>query len=176
MTDLVHEATLARENAVAPFSKYKVGAALRTAGGKVYRGCNVENSTYGLTVCAERVALLSALAAGERKFTAIAVVTQSEEPATPCGPCRQLMWEYCGDIDIFLGNWLPAQGPLLQPFLDDRSVELVRKNLVGAKYTLGVPDYLYEAGLHDFADIHRFRKELGASIYGIEPGNEIRTG
>jgi glycine betaine/proline transport system substrate-binding protein len=77
-----------------------------------------------------------------------------------------------GDIDIFLGNWLPAQGPLLQPFLDDRSVDLVRKNLVGAKYTLGVPDYLYEAGLHDFADIHRFRKELGASIYGIEPGND----
>ena len=76
------------------------------------------------------------------------------------------------DIDIFLGNWLPAQGPLLQPFLDDRSVDLVRKNLVGAKYTLGVPDYLYEAGLHDFADIHRFRKELGASIYGIEPGND----
>ena len=77
-----------------------------------------------------------------------------------------------GDIDIFLGNWLPAQATLLQPFLDDSSVDLVRKNLVGAKYTLGVPDYLYEAGLHDFADIRRFRKELGASIYGIEPGND----
>ena len=77
-----------------------------------------------------------------------------------------------GDIDIFLGNWLPAQESLLQPFLDDRSVDLLRKNLVGAKYTLGVPDYLYEAGLHDFADIHRFGKELGASIYGIEPGND----
>ena len=77
-----------------------------------------------------------------------------------------------GDIDIFLGNWLPAQGPLLQPFLDDHSIDLVRKNLVGAKYTLGVPDYLYNAGLHDFADIRRFRKELGASIYGIEPGND----
>ena len=77
-----------------------------------------------------------------------------------------------GDIDIFLGNWLPAQESLLQPFLDDHSVDLLRKNLVGAKYTLGVPDYLYEAGLHDFADIHRFGKELGASIYGIEPGND----
>ncbi len=77
-----------------------------------------------------------------------------------------------GDIDIFLGNWLPAQESLLQPFLDDHSVDLLRKNLVGAKYTLGVPDYLYEAGLHDFADIHRFAKELGASIYGIEPGND----
>jgi cytidine deaminase len=104
MLDLVDEARKARENAVAPFSKFKVGAALRTAEGKVFRGCNVENCTYGLTVCAERVALLSALAAGERKFTAVAVVTQSEEPSTPCGPCRQLMWEYCGDIDVTLAN------------------------------------------------------------------------
>jgi cytidine deaminase len=104
MPDLVSEARKARENAVAPFSKFKVGAALRTAEGKVYRGCNVENCTYGLTVCAERVALLTALAAGERKFTAVAVVTQSPEPGTPCGPCRQLMWEYCGDIDVTLAN------------------------------------------------------------------------
>jgi len=104
MLDLVSEARKARDNAVAPFSKFKVGAALRTSEGKVYRGCNVENCTYGLTVCAERVALLTALAAGERKFTAIAVVTQSKEPGTPCGPCRQLMWEYCGDIDVTLAN------------------------------------------------------------------------
>jgi cytidine deaminase len=104
MTNLIEEATKARQNAVAPFSKFQVGAALETADGKVFRGCNVENCTYGLTVCAERVALLSALAAGERKFRAIAVVTQSEEPSTPCGPCRQLMWEYCGDIDVTLAN------------------------------------------------------------------------
>ena len=104
MSNLIEEATKAREKAVAPFSKYKVGAALRTAGGKIFHGCNVENCTYGLTVCAERVALLSALAAGERKFTAIAVVTQSEEPGTPCGPCRQLMWEFCGDIDVTIAN------------------------------------------------------------------------
>ncbi len=101
---LVEEARKARENAVAPFSRFKVGAALRTSGGKVFHGCNVENCSYGLTVCAERVALLSALAAGERKFTAVAVMTQSEEPSTPCGPCRQLMWEYCGDIDVTLSN------------------------------------------------------------------------
>ena len=101
---LIEEATVARENASAPFSKFKVGAALRTADGKVYHGCNVENCTYGLTVCAERVALLSAIAAGERKFTAIAVVTQSDQPGTPCGPCRQLLWEYCGDIDVTLAN------------------------------------------------------------------------
>ena len=104
MTNLIEEATQARLNAVAPFSKFQVGAALETADGKVYRGCNVENCTYALTVCAERVALLTALAAGERKFRAIAVVTQSEEPSTPCGPCRQLMWEYCGDIDVTLAN------------------------------------------------------------------------
>ena len=101
---LIDEAIAARENAAAPFSKFKVGAALRTKAGKIYRGCNVENCTYALTVCAERVALLSALAAGEREFTAIAVATQSEQPSTPCGPCRQLMWEYCGDIDITLAN------------------------------------------------------------------------
>jgi cytidine deaminase len=101
---LLDEAKLARENAVAPFSKFKVGAALRTKSGKVFRGCNVENCTYGLTVCAERVALLSALAAGEREFESIVVVTQSDEPSTPCGPCRQLMWEYCGDIDVALTN------------------------------------------------------------------------
>ena len=109
MTNLVSEATEARNNAVAPFSKFKVGAALKTKSGKVYRGCNVENCTYGLTVCAERVALLSALAAGERDFTAIAVVTQSDKPGTPCGPCRQLMWEYCGDIDITLANLTGAR-------------------------------------------------------------------
>jgi cytidine deaminase len=104
MKELIEEAKKAREKAVAPFSKYKVGAALRTAGGKIFHGCNVENATYGLTVCAERVALLSALAAGERKFTSIAVVTQSDEPGTPCGPCRQLMWEFCGDIDVTIAN------------------------------------------------------------------------
>jgi cytidine deaminase len=104
MPDLIVEATKARENAVAPFSRYKVGAALLTKDGKVFRGCNVENCTYALTVCAERVALLTALAAGEREFTAIAVVTQSEVPGTPCGPCRQLMWEYCGDIDVTIAN------------------------------------------------------------------------
>ncbi len=104
MQDLISEATRARNNALAPFSKFKVGAALRTKAGKIYRGCNVENCTYGLTVCAERVALLTALAEGERQFTAIAVVTQSETPGTPCGPCRQLLWEFCGDIDVILAN------------------------------------------------------------------------
>ncbi len=101
---LIDEAIKARENAVAPFSKFKVGAALRTTSGKIFHGCTVENCTYGLTVCAERVALLSALAAGERSFDSIVVVTQSDEPGTPCGACRQLMWEFCGDIDVALAN------------------------------------------------------------------------
>ncbi len=77
-----------------------------------------------------------------------------------------------GDIDVFLGNWMPAQESILKPYTAEGSVEVVRNNLVGAKYTLAVPDYLYDAGLKDFSDIHRFRKELGASIYGIEPGND----
>jgi len=101
---LVGEAREARNRAIAPYSGFKVGAALRTKAGRVIRGCNIENSSYGLTVCAERVALLAALADGEREYDAVAVVTQSEKPSPPCGPCRQLMWEYCGDIDVVLSN------------------------------------------------------------------------
>lgn len=102
--DLVARATAARENACAAYSHYHVGAALRTADGKIYTGCNVENSTYGLTVCAERVALWKALSEGERAFTQIAVVTSSDTPASPCGACRQVLWEYCGDIEVVLAN------------------------------------------------------------------------
>lgn len=104
IAELVAEARNARERAIAPYSGFHVGAALRTRGGRVIRGCNIENSSYGLTVCAERVALLAGLADGEREYEAIAVVTQSEKPSPPCGPCRQLMWEYCGDIDVILSN------------------------------------------------------------------------
>ena len=104
VSHLIEAARAVRLQAHAPFSRFLVGAALEAADGRVFTGCNVESATYGLTVCAERVALLSALAAGEREFQAIAVVTQSEEPSTPCGPCRQLMWEYCGDIDVTLAN------------------------------------------------------------------------
>ena len=101
---LVTAARLAREHAVAPYSNFKVGAALLTADGRVYGGCNVENASYGLTVCAERVALLKALSEGERTFAAIAVVADTESPTPPCGPCRQLLWEYCGDIPVVLAN------------------------------------------------------------------------
>jgi cytidine deaminase len=102
--ELIARAVEARENACAGYSHFKVGAALVAASGKVYAGCNVENSTYGLTVCAERVALWKALSDGERKFAQIAVVTSSEMPASPCGACRQVLWEYCGDIEIILAN------------------------------------------------------------------------
>jgi cytidine deaminase len=102
--ELIGRAKEARENACADYSHYKVGAALLTSDGKVYMGCNIENSTYGLTVCAERVALWKALSEGERKFSQIAVVTASDPPASPCGACRQLLWEFCGDIEVVLAN------------------------------------------------------------------------
>jgi cytidine deaminase len=104
LSHLIDEATAAREHAAAAFSGFKVGAALETEDGRIFRGCNVENCTYGLTTCAERVALFSAIAAGERRFSAIAVVTQSRHPSPPCGACRQLLWEYCGDIPVTLAN------------------------------------------------------------------------
>src|SRR6187399_3279513 len=101
---LVAAARAARENAVAGFSGFKVGAALRTADGEVITGCNVENATYGLTVCAERVALFKALSEGRRNFTHVAVVTAAVAPTPPCGACRQLLWEYGGDLEVILGN------------------------------------------------------------------------
>jgi len=102
--DLIREARAARENAVATFSGFRVGAAIRTKDGTIFRGCNVENCTYGLTLCAERVAIFAAMAAGHREFDAVAVVTQSDKPSTPCGACRQILWEFCGDIPVVLAN------------------------------------------------------------------------
>jgi cytidine deaminase len=101
---LVAAARAARDHASAPYSNFKVGAAILTRGGKIYTGCNVENATYALTVCAERVALLKALSEGEREFTTIAVVADTSAPTPPCGPCRQLLWEYCGDITVILAD------------------------------------------------------------------------
>ena len=101
---LVAAATLARTRAHARYSGFKVGAALETADGDVITGCNIENATYGLTLCAERVALVKALSDGHGVFTRIVVVADTENPTPPCGPCRQLLWEYCGDIDVILAN------------------------------------------------------------------------
>ena len=107
---LVAIAREARERAIAPYSHFKVGAALVTAAGRVYGGCNVENASYGLTVCAERVALLKALSEGERDFAMIAVVADTAPPTPPCGPCRQLLWEYCGDIPVVMANLTEITG------------------------------------------------------------------
>ena len=101
---LTAAAKAVRENAHAPYSNFRVGAALRATSGRVYTGCNVENATYGLTVCAERVAIFKAISEGERGFDAIAVVADTETLTPPCGACRQLIWEFCGDVDIILSN------------------------------------------------------------------------
>jgi cytidine deaminase len=101
---LVAAAREARTRAIAPYSNFLVGAALETADGHVITGCNIENASYGLTVCAERVALLKALSEGHRTFRRIAVVADTPTPTSPCGPCRQLLWEYCGDIPVIMAN------------------------------------------------------------------------
>jgi cytidine deaminase len=101
---LVAAAIDARTRARARFSGFQVGAALETSTGDVVTGCNVENATYGLTMCAERVALYKALSDGKDVFTRIVVVADTDDPTPPCGSCRQLLWEYCGDIDVILAN------------------------------------------------------------------------
>jgi len=101
---LIKAATQARENAHARFSNFRVGAALRTPAGKIFGGCNVENATYGLTLCAERVAIFKAISEGERRFDAIAVVTDTDSLTPPCGACRQLIWEFCGEVPVVLAN------------------------------------------------------------------------
>jgi cytidine deaminase len=101
---LVEAARAARLNARAAYSGFLVGAALECADGTVVTGCNIENATFGLTVCAERVALLKALSEGRDAFVRIAVVAGIDRPTPPCGPCRQLLWEYAGDIEVVLAN------------------------------------------------------------------------
>jgi cytidine deaminase len=101
---LISAALTARENAFAPFSKFKVGAAVEDCDGRIHTGCNVENATYGLTVCAERVAIFKAISEGVRKFRRVAVAADSKVLTPPCGACRQILWEFCGDIEIILAN------------------------------------------------------------------------
>lgn len=106
-------AQAARKNACCEYSGFAVGACLRTKQGKPYTGCNVENASYGLTVCAERVALWKALSEGERAFDSITIVTDAKVLTPPCGPCRQLLWEYAGDIHIHLAN-LSGQSKMMK--------------------------------------------------------------
>ncbi|PIE33625.1 cytidine deaminase [candidate division KSB3 bacterium] len=101
---LIEQAKQARENAYTPYSGFNVGAAVRTRNGKIFQGCNVENSSYGATICAERVALFAAYAYGEREIEALAIVTDTQRLCPPCGMCRQVIIELGGDIDIILAN------------------------------------------------------------------------
>jgi cytidine deaminase len=104
MDPLLDAALRVRENAHARFSHFKVGAALEDDSGGVHTGCNVENATYGLTVCAERVALFKAISEGARKFRRIAIAADTDVLTPPCGACRQILWEFCGDIELILTN------------------------------------------------------------------------
>jgi len=102
--ELIEAATAVRENAYAPFSEFKVGSALETDDGEIITGSNVESASYGLTVCAERVAVWTAISQGKRKVKKIAVVADTEELTPPCGVCRQIIWEFGGDIPVVLAN------------------------------------------------------------------------
>ena len=97
-------ALAAREHAHAVFSDFKVGAALEDAAGVMHTGCNIENATYGLTMCAERVAVFKAMSEGARRFRRIAVAADTDVLTPPCGSCRQILWEFCGDIEVVLVN------------------------------------------------------------------------
>jgi cytidine deaminase len=101
---LIELANEARERAFAPYSNFKVGAAVETEEGEIFTGCNIESASYGLTVCAERVAIWKAVSEGKKNFKTIAVVVDTEELTPPCGVCRQIIWEFCHDIPVILAN------------------------------------------------------------------------
>jgi cytidine deaminase len=101
---LLVAALAARANAFAPFSKFQVGAAVEDADGRIHTGCNIENATYGLTICAERVAIFKAISEGARKFRRVAVAADTDALTPPCGACRQILWEFCADVEIALVN------------------------------------------------------------------------
>jgi cytidine deaminase len=101
---LIAAARTAREHAHAPYSNFRVGAAVRAKSGRIFTGCNVENATFGLTLCAERVAIFKAISEGERGFDAVAVVADTDSLTPPCGSCRQILWEFCGDAEVILAN------------------------------------------------------------------------
>jgi cytidine deaminase len=110
IADLIAAARVARRRARADYSKFKVGAALEAADGTIITGCNIENATYGLTVCAERVAMFKALSEGYSKFRRIAVVADTQAPTPPCGPCRQILWEFGGDLEVIMANLRKVTG------------------------------------------------------------------
>jgi len=103
-SELIAAARLARRHAHARYSGFRVGAALETADGTIVAGCNIENASYGLTICAERVAMFKALSEGHRTFRRVAVVTDTTTPTPPCGACRQILWEFGGDLEVVIAN------------------------------------------------------------------------
>ena len=102
--ELLRAAREVRARSHAPFSKFKVGAAIRDDAGRIFTGCNVENASYGLTMCAERVAIFKAISEGAGKLERVAVVTDNNTLTPPCGACRQLLWEFCRDAELVLAN------------------------------------------------------------------------
>jgi len=106
---LLEAALAARECAHAPFSKFKVGAAIEDESGRVFTGCNIENASYGLTICAERVAVFKAISEAAGRIKRIVVVADTEVLTPPCGACRQILWEFCGDAELTLANLAGTQ-------------------------------------------------------------------
>ena len=102
--ELIEKAISAREMAVAPYSDFRVGAVVETDDGRIFQGCNIESSSFGLTVCAERVAIWKALSEGYRQFTRLVVVADTEDLTPPCGACRQIIWEFCRDAEVIFAN------------------------------------------------------------------------
>ena len=102
--ELMHAALDAQQRAFCPYSNFPVGAALRTASGRIFQGVNIENASFGLTICAERVAMFKALSEGHRTFRRVAVVADTDAPTPPCGACRQILWEFGGDLEVILAN------------------------------------------------------------------------
>jgi cytidine deaminase len=123
---LVETAKAARLQSVAPFSNFMVGAALQTKAGKVFTGCNIESASYGLTVCAERVAIWKALSEGERDFTDLVVVADTETLTPPCGTCRQIIWEFAKHAKIVLAN--------LQGQREERSIKELLPSAFDARF------------------------------------------
>ena len=127
-SDLIVAARQARRRARATYSGFKVGAALETADGVIIGGCNIENASYGLTMCAERVAMFKAISEGHQSFRRIAVVADTSQPTTPCGACRQILWEFGGDLEVILVNTRKETGrhrlsELLPHPFDDRALK-----------------------------------------------------
>ena len=130
-THLVRAARLAQKRAHAPYSNFSVGAAILSRSGKIYTGCNIESSSYSLTICAERTALFKAVSEGEREFEAIAIAASAPEITPPCGACRQVLMDLAGNVDVIMAR--PRKGPIVVSLKELLPRAFGNKNLVTAK-------------------------------------------